>query len=152
MKQNGVDVSRVRKVSGQSTGVGVVIVETKDETHRILLCPGANYDLKRKEFETLESLDVLNGGKPDLLISQMELRRETVEQISKTAKAHGVDTLLNPAPAHALTESAYKMITHLVVNETEAAKFKTETEGERSSVTDDFIKRGELNVFITFGD
>lgn len=147
MTDNRVDVSKVRKVK----------VETNTEENRILFYPGANYDLMPKEFETLESLNGLDGKKPDLLISQMELRRETVEQLLKTASEHGVDTLLNPAPAHALVHSAYKMITHLVVNETEAAMLadmdvdKMTDETEYGKVTDEFLKRGIPNVVVTLG-
>lgn len=157
MTDNGVDVSKVRKVKDQPTGVGVVIVETNTEENRILFYPGANYDLMPEDFETLESLNGLDGKKPDLLISQMELRRETVEQLLKTASEHGVDTLLNPAPAHALVHSAYKMITHLVVNETEAAMLanmdvdKMTDETEYGKVTDEFLKRGIPNVVVTLG-
>lgn len=157
MTENGVDVSRVRKVRGQPTGVGVVIVETILEENRILFFPGANYDLMPKEFETLHSLNGPDGKKPDLIISQMELRRETVEQLLKTASAHGVDTLLNPAPAHHLVQSAYKMITHLVVNETEAAMLadmdvdKMTDETEYGKVAEEFLKRGVPNVVVTLG-
>ena len=157
MQENGVDVSRVRKVRGQPTGVGVVIVETILEENRILFYPGANYDLMPKEFETLESLNGPDAKKPDLIISQMELRRETVEQLLRTASANGVDTLLNPAPAHHLVQAAYKMITHLVVNETEAAMLadmdvdKMTDETEYGKVTDEFLKRGVPNVVITLG-
>ena len=155
MRNNGVDVSRVRKVKGQPTGVGVVIVETDSLQNRILFYPGANHDLTPQEFKTLESLNGLDGKKPDLLISQMELRRETVEQLLKTASEHGVDTLLNPAPAHALPQSAYKTITHLVVNETEAAMLadmdvdQMTGKTEYGKVTDVFLKRGVPNVVVT---
>ena len=157
MTENSVDISRVRKVKEGVTGVGVVIVETAVEENRILFYPGANYELRPAEFETLESLNGPDGGKPDLLISQMELRRETVEQLLQTANEHNVDTLLNPAPAHALKQSAYKMITHLVVNETEAAMLadmdvdKMTEDSHYSQVTDEFLKRGVPHVVVTLG-
>lgn len=60
-------------------------------------------------------------SKHDLLISQMEFRKKTVVQMLRTASENGVTTLLNPAPENALELKIYKMVSHLVVNETEAA-------------------------------
>ena len=157
MKENGVDVSQVRKVEGQPTGVGAVIVETMYKENRILFYPGANHDLEPEDFETLESLNGSGGEKPDLLISQMELRYETVEQILRTASRYNITTLLNPAPAHALGQDVYKKITHLVVNETEAAMLadmdvdKMTAEIQYGKVTDIFVGRGVPHVVVTLG-
>lgn len=161
MKDNGVDISSVRSVKDKPTGVGVVLVETMVQENRILFNPGANHDLQPAEFETLDSL---NGGcdggtpsKPDLLISQMELRKETVVQVLRTASENGVTTLLNPAPARALELAIYKMVSHLVVNETEAAMLADidvatiTDETEYGHVTDFFLRKGVPNVVVTLG-
>lgn len=42
-------------------------------------------------------------------------------QVLRTASENGVTTRLNPAPAHALELEIYKTMSHLVMNETEAA-------------------------------
>ena len=52
---------------------------------------------------------------------QLEIPFDTVMQILKTAKAAGVAVLLNPAPAVKLPDEAYQAVTHLIINETEAA-------------------------------
>ena len=86
-------------------------------------------------------------SKPDLLILQMELRKETVVQVLQTASENGVTTLLNPAPAQALELEIYKMVSHLVVNETEAAMLADinvaimTDETEYGHVTDIFLKK-----------
>lgn len=157
----GIDVSGVRVISGQKTGVGVVIVESDFGENRILLTAGANLSLQPDEFLTLESL--AGGIKPDLLITQLEIPRETVEQILATANNEGIDVLLNPAPAHYLLSHVYKNVTHLVVNEIEAAELsgrgfeELKDMADRAdlaslaTVTDHFLGLGVKNVVITLG-
>ena len=155
LKENNVDISGVRIVAGQKTGVCVIIVETDSGENRILFNPGANHSLLPTDFLTLESL--AGGIKPDLLISQLEIRRDTIEQILETASREGIDVLLNPAPADCLLNSAYKMITHLVVNESEAAVLSGRELDELTdnavwaTVTDEFLQMGVKNVVVTLG-
>ena len=156
LSRNGVDISGMRTVPHEPTGVCVIIVEEDLGENRILFSPGANRNLLPNEFTTLEGI-CAGGVKPDLLISQLELRRETVEQIIQTAAREGVETLLNPAPAHALLLPVYGLITHLVMNETEAATLsglpvsELTVMEEWGNVTDEFLRRGVKNVVVTLG-
>lgn len=157
LAENHVDVSGVRTAAGQKTGVAVIIVETASGENRILFNPGANHNLLPTDFLTLESL--AGGIRPDLLILQLEMRLDTVEQILATASREGINVLLNPAPAQCLPSSAYRMITHLVVNESEAATLLSWRElGELTTenvgwggVTDEFLRMGVKNVVVTLG-
>jgi ribokinase len=145
----------VRLVPGQTTGVAVILVEEESGENRILLNPGANDTLQPGDFTSVSSLGV---PKPDLIIMQLEIPLPTVLQILKTANQAGVDVLLNPAPAVELPDDAYGAITHLVVNESEAAiltgRKVEDVEGEGfdwSVVTDEFLNRGVKNVVVTLG-
>jgi ribokinase len=69
-----------------------------------------------------------------------------------------VNVLLNPAPAVKLPEEAYGAITHLILNETEAAILsgrsveEVEVEGFRwDSLAAEFLKKGVRNVVVTLG-
>jgi ribokinase len=156
LNENCIDTSGVRIVRGQFTDVCVAIVESDFGENRLLMTTGAAKSLPPSDFLTLESL---GGGsrKPDLLISQLELLRETVEQILETASREGVDTLLNAAPAKYLLSPLYRSITHLVVNEPEAAMLsgremsEMSTMAEWASVTDEFLQKGVKNVVVTLG-
>ena len=95
---------------------------------------------------------------PDLIVLQLEIPLETVLQILRTAKEAGVDVLLNPAPAVKLPDEVYGAVTHLVVNESEAAILtgRSVEEVEREEfgwdvVTEDFLKKGVRNVVVTLG-
>ena len=155
LESNFVDISGIRRISDQSSGIGIVIVESDFGENRILYHPRANHSLMPNDFLTLENL--AQGARPDLLIAQLELPRDTVEQILETASREKVEVLLNPAPAQFLLEHLYSMVTHLVVNETEAATLtgrqaeELEDESSWAIVTDQFLRLGVSNVVITLG-
>jgi ribokinase len=164
LADDGVDISGVRKVQGELTGVAVVLVESDTKENRVLLSPGANHSLHPEDFLARESLA---GGladqaysKPDLLVLQLEISLKTVEQILETARNDGVDVVLNAAPAPALLRRTYHSITHLIVNETEAATLygrrledikRAGGPGVWGPVMDEFLRRGVKNVVITLG-
>lgn len=156
LRDNGVDVSGIRTVKETSTGVCVAIVELGSGENRLLSAPGANISLLPDDFPTFGAL--ADGPKPDLLISQLELRLDTVEKIISLAAGDGIDVLLNAAPAKILPDELYKLITHLVVNETEAAILSGRgmdemmTPSTWSEVTDLFLRKGAKNIVITLGD
>ncbi|KYK59294.1 ribokinase [Drechmeria coniospora] len=147
----GVDVAGVQVRDATSTGVAVIIVDEPSGQNRIILSPEANHALRPTDFAALPS------PRPDLLIMQLEIPLDTVLQALATAKAANVPVLLNPAPAQALPDAAYRGLTHLVVNETEAALLS----GSDESVLDDlsglerigalFVDKGVTNVIITLG-
>lgn len=155
MNEDGIDTSGIRVVEGVSTGVAVIIVEEGSGENRILLSTGANYTFKPEEFLTPESL---GAPVPDLIVLQLEIPLETVLRILETAKNAGVDVLLNPAPAVKLPDEVYPAITHLIVNESEAAILtgrpvsSVETpDFPWSTITDEFISKGVKNVIVTLG-
>lgn len=121
IKQSFVDTSRVRVEANNNTGKAFVVVEQTDgnRDNRIILTPGANLSLEPGDFTTVERLS--KCVRPDLIISQLELDLKTVEQILATAARAGIKVLLNAAPANKILPALYRHVTHLVVNETEAA-------------------------------
>lgn len=155
LQSSAVDTSSVNVVEGTTTGVAVIIVEEGSGENRILLNPGANHTLRPEDFLTAESLGT---PLPDLVVLQLETPLETVLQILRTARKAGVDVLLNPAPAVKLPDEVYSAVTHLIVNETEAAILTgraaedTEVKGfDWSVVTAELLAKGAKNVVVTLG-
>lgn len=183
MKADGIDVFGIKEVSDKTTGVvsdkialrnclfvfhswasqldrtnshqAVIIVESDTGENRIMLNPGANHTLLPEDFKTPESL---GSPLPDLIIMQLEIPLETVLQILATAKRAGVSVLLNPAPAVKLPDEVYPSITHLVVNESEAAILSGLSVDDVSApdfdfqpIADSFIAKGVRNVVVTLG-
>ena len=112
---NGVTTTAVRRIEGEKTGAAVVIVEEKTGENRILMSPNANYSLRPSAYVQI------SGQLPNLIVLQLEIPLDTTLQILQTAQRTGIDVLLNPAPAQTLPKEAYSAVTHLIVNESEAA-------------------------------
>lgn len=147
----GVDVSGIATRSSTKTGVAVIIVEESKGENRIMLAPEANSTMLPAQFASLE--DPL----PDLLILQLEIPIETVLQIILAARKRGVGVLFNPAPAVRIPDEYYAGVTHLVMNESEAAILSGQPESElesaegRDRIAQGFHKLGVENVLITLG-
>jgi ribokinase len=152
LRAETIDVSRVVKTSEAQTGVAVIIVEEETGQNRIMLSPGANYTLEPQAFRTLEA------PLPALIMLQLEIPLEAVMRILATANTKHVPVLLNAAPATALPDEAYGMITHLIVNEIEAAALserlghKVASIEDCHSVASSLLQKGTRNVIITLGE
>lgn len=155
IQDNGVDVSSVETVKGQSTGVAVIIVESQSGENRILYNPGANNSLRPGNFTKFEMFT--GGDLPDLLILQLEIPLDTVEYVIVNAYEDEIDVLLNPSPAHRLHPSIYERCTHLILNQAEAMMLsepyidnpRHRTDWPR--VANEFLRMGVKNVVITLG-
>ncbi len=152
LKTDGIDTSGVLVRTGKKTGVATVIVEEDTGENRILYSPNANYTLLSQDFVSL--LEPV----PDVIVLQLEIPLDTVLQILKTAHAKGVQVIFNPAPAIELPREAYRCITHLIVNESEAAilmfgklPVNPLEAGALRSLTAQYHSHGVNNVIITLG-
>ena len=145
LNSDGIDTTGVEVLVGKITGVSVIVVEEDTGENRIMFSPGANYSLTPERFINLP-LPV-----PDLIVLQMETPLETILQVLEIARKHAVDVLLNPAPALDLPEAAYQAITHLVLNESEAALLSQTSGSDWESIARIFRDLGVSNVIITLG-
>lgn len=150
----GIIVSGVKTVAGELTGTCFCIVEEDSRENRLLYHPGATYSLSSDDFRSVKSLG--EGVLPDLVISQLEVRIEAVEQLIDMASEAGIDFLLNAAPASFLLHEKYKLLAHLIVNETEAAILSGRdivevNEDTWAEIAQEFLLAGTKNVVITLG-
>lgn len=150
LAKHGINVDGVLVLKGQSTAVANILVEAGTGANRIMQYPGAAYALEPTEFMTLESLG--GGVAPDLVISQLEIRRDTIEQAIETANRERVEVLLNPSPARYLMPDIYPMIAHLVMNETEAVLLSECEPDDIQNQTEYFFNLGVKNVVVTLGE
>ncbi|SPO05153.1 related to ribokinase [Cephalotrichum gorgonifer] len=152
LRDVGIDTGDILVREDKKTGAAVIVVESETAENRIMFCPEANATMRPEQFA-----DDLPRPLPDLLIMQMEIPLETVTQILMTAKRLGVPVLLNPAPALKIEEKYYPCITHLVVNETEAAILsgcsveELESQDGRARVAKIFHDLGVEYVLVTLG-
>jgi ribokinase len=156
LRENRIDIEGVREVEDDNTGMMFVMVQKVDDSmdNRLISTIGANGALKPDDFATEKHLS--KSTKSDLIITQLELERGTVERILETAGKAGIDVLLNAAPAITIKLDLYQYVTHLVVNETEAA-ILSGLEPEEvcketwEQIAQDFLAEGLKNVVITLG-
>ena len=146
LHRDGINTDGVQTISHTKTGVSVILVEEETGENRILFSPGANYSIDPGHLN-----QVLVPGPPDLIVLQLEIRLSLVIAALKLAKDHSIDVLLNPAPALELPDEAYPAITHLIMNETEAAVLSNIKGNDWEHIASKFHDLGVRNVIITLG-
>lgn len=110
----GVETAALRTVEGAS---GTAHITVDDEGgNSIIVIPGAN-----ALVTSLEPGDAARIGAADSLLLQLELPLEAVLAGALAARAHGVRTILTPAPAQPLPAELLAATDLLVPNEHEAA-------------------------------
>lgn len=151
LQSDGVDVSGVKVVPARRTGTAVIIVEEASGENRILFSQGANHEWAWGD-EHARLADPL----PSLVVLQLEIPLRLVLEVMREARSRGVEVLLNPAPAVPLPHECFVGVTHLIMNESEAAILSgcSGTELEKRGlewVADEFIEKGVGHVVLTLG-
>jgi len=113
LRQAGVDVSQVR-VGARPTGVAFIQVDDAGQ-NSIVVSPGANAEVSA---EDVAALDLAGAA---VVMLQLEVPLDTVLAAARAARRAGAAALLNVAPAQPLTAAQLADVTHLLVNEHEAA-------------------------------
>jgi ribokinase len=115
LETHGVDVAAVAVTPG-SSGVAAIGVDDAGE-NMIVVVPGANGLVGAGDVARLEG--VLEGARALLL--QLEVPLDAVIAAAAAARARGVLTILDPAPARPLPAELYALAGIITPNETEAA-------------------------------
>jgi ribokinase len=154
LNKNGIDSSGLITVPNTRSSICFVMVENYTRENRCLFTLGATATWRKEHFLKVENL--ANGMRPDLVVAQMEIDKEVVEQMIETAGNAGIDFCLNAAPANPVTKRTYRYITHLLVNESEAAIMSGRDLNEInkdtwSIIAQEFLNWGVKNVVITLG-
>lgn len=116
LKVDGVDTASIESVEGKSTGVALITLQDSGE-NSIIVVSGANGEVRPSDVEKNEKM-ILEAG---ILVAQLEVPIETIKEALKTAKRGGAFTILNPAPAQALSQEILSHVDLLTPNETELA-------------------------------
>jgi ribokinase len=146
----GVDTKYVTRAKGRSSGVAPIMVEPSGE-NSILIVKGANADLSPADIEqAAEDLKACS-----LILLQLEIPVETVYAAIEFGKRHGVQTLLNPAPAVPdLDPQRIRNATFLTPNETELAILSglpVGTEAEIEAAARSLMANGIETIIVTMG-
>ncbi|MGY3037572.1 ribokinase [Bradyrhizobium sp. USDA 4354] len=107
----GIDLGYAQETAEAHTGTAIITVAEADNT--IVVIPGANGLVGADDVEVVPLL----AG--DVAVSQFEIPLPAIAAFFRRARAAGATTLLNPAPAQAMSRELLALVDILVLNETE---------------------------------
>ncbi|EOB7347634.1 ribokinase [Staphylococcus aureus] len=144
-----IDASYIIKTAEAKTGQAFITVNAEGQ-NTIYVYGGANM--------TMTPEDVINAKdaiiNADFVVAQLEVPIPAIISAFEIAKAHGVTTVLNPAPAKALPNELLSLIDIIVPNETEAellSGIKVTNEQSMKDNANYFLSIGIKTVLITLG-
>jgi ribokinase len=145
----GIDASLVENCATPTGSAAILIDEARGE-NAIIVVPGACFTLAPKDVAAAG--DAIRGA--GVLLTQLELPLETVECGLRIAREAGVRTILNPAPAQALSDSMLRLADFLIPNESEAALLTglpVESVAQAETAARVLLGRGARCVIVTLG-
>ena len=143
--EQGIPHIGLRQDRRAPTGVALIVVDTHGR-NMIAVAPGSNRLLTAEEIRE----HALAFEEAKVLLVQLEVPLPAVTQALALAKAKGMTTIVNPAPAQSLPDTALKLIDVLTPNETEAIALTGQTGMEEAAR--DLLARGAHDVVVTLGE
>ena len=148
-EERGIDTTYVKITPGVSSGVAPIFVESSGQ-NRIWVVKGANDALSPADIDAAS----VAIERADYVVLQLEVPLETVFYTLRSARARGVRTILNPAPAQPLDLEAAACADYVTPNETEAevlAGMPVANLDEAKVCARRLLDRGLPRVVITLG-
>lgn len=152
LREDGVDVTAVRRVCGLATGVAMIAVDDRGQ-NQIIISAGANDSVAVNDIPAQAAQ--IRAAKA--LIVQLEIPLPVVEASLRAASGQGVMTVLNPAPSRELTDDLLGLCDWIIPNEIEASQLTGLRCGNPSDAA--LVARrlrersgGRARIVVTLGD
>lgn len=133
------------------TGAAYIFVEETTGNNAIIVCPGAATLISPADIDAHAEL-IRKAG---VFVTQLEQPIDAALRALQIAKAAGVTTILNPAPAAELPAEIYPLCDYVTPNETEAEELTgvkvDSVEGARKAA-EALIAKGAKAAVITLGE
>jgi len=151
LKQNNIDSSTVIQSPDHQTGVAGIMVDKKTGKNAINVITGAPATFTIDEVN--KNINKIKNAK--VFLTQLEIPKDVTLHSLKIAKENKVLTILNPAPASAISREFFHYIDYFTPNETEAEfytgiKITNEKEAKEASVK--LFNLGLKKIIITLGE
>jgi ribokinase len=149
LSQVGINTKYVFADTEIPTGVAFIVVDKNGE-NSIVVASGANSKLSPVDIETAGD-EILSA---DVILLQLESSINTIESVINKSYEKGITIILNPAPAHPLSESLLQKINTITPNRVEAEMLtgiKVTDEESLRLITKRLFNFGIKNVLITLG-
>lgn len=144
-----IDARHVARDAESGSGVAVPIIDAEGD-NSIIVIPGANMRLSVADVE--RAADAIASA--DALLLQLETPLDAAARAAELARAAGVRTLLNPAPARPLPDELLRHIDVLTPNESETqilTGIAVDDERAAMRAADALLRRGVGMVVLTLG-
>jgi ribokinase len=149
LAREGLRLDYLRRIPDVPSGVALIAVAA-DGQNSIIVAPGANVRLRPEDVARAEP--ALRTAQ--IVIAQLEVPVVTVQHAFTLARAIGVTTLLNPAPAQPLADALLHLADVIICNETEAELLTGIHVGDAIAATtaaQALLARGPRLVIVTRG-
>ena len=147
LKNGGAKIDNIFDLKGISTGVAVITVDKKGN-NRIIVSPGANYELNQVKIEEIKAKIV----EAEYILLQLEIPVETIERIIEIAAANNTKIILDPAPAVKLSAELLSKVDFLLPNEGELELLLSGSEEKsRLEKVNHLLDLGVKNIIVTEG-
>ena len=146
LENEGIRTEFVTRDPDAATGIALITVDDDFGENTIVVAPGANACLSPALLHLAEAA----LREADVVVCQLEIPMETVLAALRIARAAGVLTILNPAPAQPLPDGLLPLVSVLTPNQTEAAQILG-TALDPAAAAIHLRQRGAENVVITLG-
>lgn len=149
-KDEGI-VARAAQSDKEPTGAAYIFVNHDTGENAIIVYPGAGGAISAADVDA--AADAIRGA--TVFVTQLEQPAATAQRGLEVARAAGVVTIFNPAPAVPVPDSIYPFCDYIVPNETEAATLtglSVATLGDAKRVGDALLAKGAKNALITLGE
>jgi ribokinase len=148
-REEGIDTTFVLTDPQRPSGVAAIVVDDA-ACNCILVIPGANLGLSPADVEAVAAA----VRSADVLLCQLEVPPETTLAAFRLARAAGVRTVLNPAPAMPLSDELLRLTDLCVPNESEAESLTgrpVATREEAEGAARALREAGPRAVIVTLG-
>ncbi|MEW6179857.1 MAG: ribokinase [Chloroflexota bacterium] len=146
VRQDGVDTTFIHRDEQAATGVALITLDAAGQ-NTIVVAPGANMRVTPQDIEEAEA--AFAGA--DLLLMQLECPLEAVQAAARMAHRHGLQVVLNPAPARPLPEALLAQSDYLLPNQPEL-RLLTEGEDDVTRAAMQLMAKGVRNLVVTLGE
>ena len=143
--------AHVTEMADQPTGAAFIYVNDATGENAIIVVPGAAATISAADVEA--AADVIRQAA--VFITQLEQPVEAARRGLEIARAAGVVTIFNPAPAEAFDDALYALCDYVTPNESEAALLTGIAVTDLTSARkagDAFLAKGVGTALITLGE
>jgi len=146
----GID-THIDQLSDSYTGSAYIFIDEKTGNNAIIVCPGAASTINAAFIDTAKSI-IENA---DVFVTQLEQPIDAAAHALAIARAAGVTTILNTAPAEAVPAEVFKLCDYVTPNETEVETYtglKVVSIEDAKKAGDVLLDKGVGTALITLGE